>query len=104
MSGVSKLRDKIRGQMFRLPFMLTCGQVEDFLLDYFEGDLPRGQRLIFELHLAMCRECRDYLTAYRKTVELGKAAFPRPDAPVPDEVPEDLVQAILAARNRSDSA
>lgn len=102
MSKPGTLRNKIRGQMFKLPLMLTCRQVEDFLLDYVEGTLPRGQRLIFDLHLAMCRECRDYLAAYRKTVELGKAAFPQPDAPLPDgvpgEVPEDLVQAILATK------
>lgn len=100
MSGAGGLRNKIRGQMFKLPLMLTCRQVEDFLLDYVEGTLPRGQRLIFDLHLALCRECRDYLAAYRKAIELGKAAFPHGDAPVPEEVPEDLVQAILAARGR----
>ena len=98
MSKTGTLRDKIRGQMFKLPLMLTCQQVENFLLDYVEGTLPRGQRLIFDFHLAICRECRDYLAAYRKTVELGKAAFPQPDAPVPEEMPEDLVQAILAAK------
>ena len=98
MTRTSTLRDKIRGQMFKLPLMLTCQQVEDFLLDYVEGTLPRGQRLIFDLHLVLCRECRDYLAAYRKSVELGKAAFPQPDASVPNEVPEDLVQAILAAK------
>ena len=95
--------------MFKLPLMLTCQQVEDFLLDYVEGTLPRGQRLIFDLHLVLCRECRDYLAAYRKSVELGKAAFPQADAPVPGdapdgvpgEVPEDLVQAILAAKRGS---
>ena len=49
----------------------------------------------------MCKECREYLKAYARTVELGRATFDDPDAAVPEDVPEDLVQAILAARDTS---
>ena len=53
---------------------------------------------MFELHLAVCRECRTCLAAYRQTVAVGRAAFHDPDASVPDDVPEDLVKAVMAAR------
>ena len=90
----------LRGMMLRhMPFMITCREFEDFILAYFEGDLPDRQRFIFELHLKVCRECRDYLAAYRRTIEVSQRAFEEPGEPVPGEVPEDLVKAVLAARD-----
>lgn len=90
----------MRGMMLKyMPLMITCRQFEDFILAYLEGELPDRQRFVFELHLKVCRECRDYLAAYRRTIEISKRAFEEPDRPVPDDVPVDLVKAILAARN-----
>lgn len=89
----------MKGAILRkLPLMITCRQFEEFLLDYLDGNLTAGQRRIFEFHMTICRECRDYLAAYRETVKLGKQVFDDPDAPLPEEVPEDLVNAILAAQ------
>ena len=90
---------RIKGMMLRhMPLMITCAVFEGFILDYLEGDLPERQRRVFELHLKLCRECRDYLAAYRQATALGKAVFAEPAAPLPDEVPEDLVKAVLEAR------
>ncbi len=90
----------MRGMMLRhMPFMITCRQFEDFILAYLEGELPDRQQFIFELHLKVCHECRDYLAAYRRTIEISKRAFEEPDRLVTDDVPEDLVKAILAARD-----
>ncbi len=90
----------MRGMMLKhMPLMITCRQFEDFILAYLEGELPEKQRFVFELHLKVCRECRDYLAAYRRTVEISKRVFENPDRAVPDEVPEDLVKAVLDARN-----
>lgn len=89
----------MRGMMLKhMPLMITCRQFEDFILAYLEEDLPERQRFVFDLHLKVCRECRDYLAAYRHTIEVSKRAFEEPEAPLPDEVPEDLVKAVLAAR------
>ena len=82
-----------------MPLMITCRQFEDFILAYLEGELPERQRFVFELHLKVCRECRDYLAAYRRTIEVSKQALAEPDGPVSAEVPEDLVKAVLAARD-----
>ncbi len=90
---------RLQGVMFRMPLMMNCRQFEDFILAYLEGELPERQRFVFELHLKVCRECRDYLAAYRRTIEISKRAFEEPDQQVPDDVPEDLVKAILAARD-----
>ncbi|NIA70028.1 hypothetical protein HBA54_15595 [Pelagibius litoralis] len=89
----------MKGAMLRnLPLMITCRQFEDFLLDYVEGSLPAGQRRVFEFHIKICRECRDYLAAYREATKLGKQSFDDPAAPLPDDVPEDLITAVLEAR------
>ncbi len=90
----------MRGMMLKhMPLMITCRQFEDFILAYLEGELPEKQRFVFELHLKVCGECRDYLAAYRRTIEISKRVFENPDLAVPDEVPEDLVKAVLDARN-----
>ena len=78
--------------------MLTCRQVEEFIGAYFSGELSLVRRLRFELHLAMCAECRRYLQDYRTAVALGKRVFDEPDLPAED-LPEDLIQAILSARD-----
>lgn len=92
------LRRRIVGAVRRYtPGLITCGEFEDFLLDYFEGALSPMRRRIFRLHLATCEDCRTYLAAYAKTVALGKLAFNDPDAPLPDGIPDDLVAAILDA-------
>lgn len=99
MSLMKRLHSYVMGVISkRVPLMISCEDFEDFVLDYLEDRLPSGQRRVFELHLKMCRECREYLAAYRRSVEIGKAVFQDPSAPVPDDVPEDLVEAILQAR------
>ena len=53
------LKKRIHGVMFKLPLMITCNEFESFILAYLEGDLPKRQKLVFEFHLKMCRECRE---------------------------------------------
>ncbi len=96
-------RRRLRGFMFRrLPLMMSCAELDGFLVDYLEGTLPRPQRRIFTLHLLLCRDCRSYLERYRRAIALGRAVFQQPTDPVPDDVPEDLMRAILAARHQPD--
>jgi anti-sigma factor RsiW len=83
-----------------IPGMINCAQFEAFVIDYCERTLPIGQRLRFDAHLKFCRECRDYLAAYKQTIALGKAAFDDPAGPLPEDVPDDLVKAILSAREQ----
>ena len=79
---------------------MTCREVTEFLGEYLSGELPAAQRAAFDAHLRTCPECVTYLHSYRETVQLGKSVFRHPDEPVSDDVPEELVQAILAARRR----
>lgn len=78
--------------------MISCRELNGFLARYVEGGLTPDEKRAFERHLAMCRPCRAYVESYRRTLELERYAFAEPDALVPDEVPEELVRAVLAAR------
>jgi anti-sigma factor RsiW len=69
-------------------------------MDYESAQLSTEERALFDAHLAECPSCVDYLQTYRETVRLGKSAFAPADAPLPTDVPEELVQAILAARRK----
>ena len=80
--------------------MLTCKQFDAFIVDYLEGRLPFSTRLSMRLHLALCWRCRAYLRKYRRTIELGQSVFGDPDQAVPDEVPDELVKAVLAHIDR----
>jgi len=67
-------------------------------MSYLDNELPDDQRAEFDRHMAACPSCVDYLETYEKTVQLTKTSA---DDPVPAEVPESLVQAILAARKKT---
>ena len=60
----------IAAMMFRLPFMINCEEFEAFIVDYLEENLSRSQRIKFDMHLKLCRECRDYLQSYKATMNL----------------------------------
>ncbi len=98
--GISKpVMRRIHGTMFKLPLMITCEAFEDFILAYLDDELTARQKFVFELHLKVCRECRDYLQAYLASLELVKSAGSIQDLALPDEVPDDLVKAVLDARD-----
>lgn len=77
---------------------MTCQELISFLDDYLENTQPPAVREVFDRHLKICGACRDYLKTYRDTVELVRAQGLTPDEPVPPEVPEELVRAVLSAR------
>lgn len=75
---------------------MTCRELYGFLDEFMEGRLDVLTRLAFVGHLTACAACRKYLATYRATIETARLAE-RADA-LPAEVPEELIQAILASR------
>ena len=69
------------------------------MTDYVEGELAPDVLRRFDAHLAICPDCVTYLDGFRRGVALQAGAFD-PAEPVPGDVPEDLVRAILDARPR----
>jgi anti-sigma factor RsiW len=69
-------------------------------MEYTSGELAGSERAEFVAHRAECPECIAYLDTYQKTIHLVKTAYAHPHHEVPDEVPEQLVRAVLAARTK----
>jgi anti-sigma factor RsiW len=79
---------------------MTCRDFIEFLMEYLSDGLSAEERAIFDAHLAECPWCVAYLKTYRETVALEKAALADPEVGVPEDAPEELVQAVLAARRK----
>jgi len=77
---------------------MTCRDALEILADYLNGNLPWKHRLSLNLHLSLCRHCRDYLANYKKAVQSSRDAFN--DEALCEDLPEDLVQAILSLRKQ----
>ena len=74
---------------FRRP--LSCEDVNQFIIDYLEDNLPAKVRTRFEEHLAMCPNCSPYFDQYTQTIELV-----REQGTNGYEVPEEIIESTLA--------
>ena len=92
------IRQRLKGIMFKLPMMITCIEFEEFILAYLDGELNNAKRRTFELHLAVCRECRDYLAAYKAAMTVTRDTLDAETTEILASVPEDLVAAVLASK------
>jgi len=78
---------------------VTCQAVAEFISEYLDGELPADTRREFERHVDLCPACQEYIVAFTRAAELGRAVCDAENASAVDAgVPEDLVAAILAAR------
>ena len=94
------LKRWLKGQMLnRVYGMLTCRQFEEFVQAYHDGELTKKELKMFNLHLRVCRECREYLASYQRSIEISTAVLGQLHEPVPDTVPADLVEAILESKS-----
>ena len=63
--------------------MLTCQEMTQLVTDYLEGQMDEDERLRFQKHLGLCRDCRSHVGKMRGMVDtLGKL----PEEPIPDDV------------------
>lgn len=97
-------RHRLSGWMFRnYPGLINCGTFESFLMDYHEGTLEEGKRQRFERHLGMCSLCRASYKSYERSIQLGQRLFETETGPLPDDVPAELVNAVVnAMRGQAD--
>jgi hypothetical protein len=71
---------------------MTCKEAIDILGDYLEQALAEDLAAGLELHLRDCAPCRAYLSTYRKTRDLTRAAG---RAPMPEEMQQRLRRFLL---------
>ena len=81
---------------------MTCRECAEFLMDYTAGELPPDVRATFERHMKACPNCEEYMRQYTGTIEAGRRAFEGVDEEKCD-IPEELVRAILAAREHENT-
>ena len=77
---------------------MNCKELIEFLDDYVAGALAPASLVEFERHLAVCPSCRAYLATYRETITLARGAV---EPPSEEDLPPELVTAILAAAERN---
>ena len=80
------------------PGQITCGEFENFVFDYYEGQLSPRERGLFDVHMEVCPTCETYFQSYVKAVAMGKRLCKKDEVDNPIELPEELVAAVLAAR------
>lgn len=83
---------------------MTCEEFEAALVDYLDGALGPVARRQVDLHTRLCPHCRRYLRAYDRARRLAGEALRHSEEQALKAVPEDLVQAILAARRAESGA
>lgn len=79
--------------------LLTCQEVLEFLSDYVEGRLSAAEAARLDEHLAVCPQCVVYLDSFKATLAACQSLRAAEFDELPP-LPEELVQAILAARSR----
>jgi anti-sigma factor RsiW len=79
---------------------MTCTELIAYLTDYVEGNLTADERGLLDQHLALCPDCVAYLKNFEITIRATKCACQHPHPGEAGPIPEPLVQAILAARQR----
>lgn len=76
---------------------VTCRELVALLDDYLEGTLDGPRLAAMNAHLTACPSCVAYMKTYAASTRLARAALLTLET-LPQDVPEGLVQAILAAR------
>ena len=77
---------------------ITCRELTSFIADYLAGELQADVHRAFEHHLSLCPNCVQYVADYRRAVTLGRNVYDDDATAVTEDVPEELVKAILDAR------
>ena len=82
---------------------ISCRELIDFLDAYEDDTLEPDRRAVFDRHVNACPPCLAYLESYRATVAAGRSVCDADakdgEAPA-EELPEELVRAILSARRK----
>lgn len=84
-----------------LGLFITCRECDEFIVSYLDGTLSSRQQFLFNTHMKLCRVCHEYLEHYKQTIEIAKNAYVKSEAP--KDMPDELVQAILAAKRGAQS-
>jgi anti-sigma factor RsiW len=77
---------------------MTCREAIEFLASYLDNELEPDVRADFDGHLSICPSCVAYLETYQATIRMAKTAVDDTSETTGAPMPQELIQAILAAR------
>ncbi|WP_299732103.1 zf-HC2 domain-containing protein [uncultured Tateyamaria sp.] len=66
------LRRRFAALVHKAPLMIDCPEFEALIDDYIDKNLSWRAALRFDMHLMVCRECRNYLAGYRNAINVAK--------------------------------
>ena len=70
---------------------MNHSDVQKYMADYLEGDLPLGRRALLDAHLDECRACAQELAGMRATISLLRSL---PDPEVPHHLADDVMRRV----------
>ena len=76
---------------------MNCREVSQFLSEFVAGELPAEVVGEFDVHLAKCHTCVEFMAQYRATIAASRGAFE-----MPCDVPDELVEAIMKALKQAE--
>lgn len=77
---------------------MSCRELVEFLDEYLAGGMEPARVSAFNEHLAACPPCVAYMKTYQRSRTWARESLLQEKDAVPEEVPEKLVKAVLAAR------
>ena len=83
---------------------MNCRDFVESSAEYLAGELAGPRHAGFEAHQARCPWCVPFRNTYQHAVRLAKAAHAPPADQAAGNVPEQLVQAVLATRGQRRAA
>ena len=69
--------------------MLSCKDITELVTDYLEDRMSFMDKMRFQLHLGMCKHCRNYLKQMRQTIDTISELK---EEDVPEHVMEELME------------
>lgn len=95
---------KARGWYSKVsPLEITCREVNDLIYDHVEGTLPEKQTVLLKRHTRTCPICRNFLKTYIATYKAESHVIPYEHIDTPNEMPQDLINAILNEQKNKNS-
>ena len=77
---------------------ISCESFDSFIVDYIDDNLTCDQKLVFLQHLNECPPCKIYLKNYEYRIQISKSIFTTETEKL--DIPEQLIEAILAAKKQ----
>ncbi|MBO6575498.1 MAG: zf-HC2 domain-containing protein [Rhodothermales bacterium] len=93
---MNKLLQRIFGPiMHRMMGPPSCQELNTFLTDYLEGELPEDTATKYRKHLEKCPPCGAYFDQYQQTIDLARECR---DAELPPDLVEHTLEFLRANR------